>query len=65
MIIENRARSLVENSRLFLDNHLQRLGKMAASRFVLVSEEEIENFKENNILPFQRLHRYGNLLMEV
>ena len=52
MIIEILALSLVENDVIFRYNHLQRGGqifKIAASRFVDVSEEETNLMKENAV----------------
>ena len=56
MIIEILALSLVENGVIFRYNHLRRgdysegqIFKIAASRFVNVSEEEINLMKENAI----------------
>ena len=57
MIIEILALSLAENGVIFGYNHLRRgdysggqIFKIAASRFVNVSEEEINSMKENAIL---------------
>ena len=49
VIIENLAFSLVENGVIFRYNHLRLIFKMAASRLVDVSEEEMNIMKENAI----------------
>ena len=50
VITEIRALSLVENGVIFRYIHVRLIFKMAASRLVDVSEEEINIMKENAIL---------------